>query len=92
MLTQLGVTDFHDRLSLLRHTAALRPTSARESDTALDDLLTRVNQMTHMMTEHVALLNDMRNHVPVNGHSHVTDKLQRLNGFDQWNSTHVPKS
>lgn len=107
MLTQLGVTDFHDRLTLLRHIETLRHVSQSNShetridSSVLDDMLTRVEQLTHMMTDHVILLKSISQHVtpvnnnhvtPVNGHSnHLPEKVHRVTSFDQW-PTHTPKS
>lgn len=105
MLTQLGVTDFHDRLTLLRHIETLRHVSQHETKhvapAVLDDMLTRVEQLTQMMTEHVTLLKTVASHtIPVNtnhassvnGHAnHVSEKVHRVNSFDQWHA-HTPKS
>jgi len=106
MLTQLGVIDFQDRLTLLRHKELLRdaiPTTAHENhmDSAvLDDMLTRVEQLTQIMTDHVTLLKAIPSYVTptvnacgsITTHSnHVSEKLHRVNSFDQW-PTFTPKS
>lgn len=105
MLAQLGVTDFHDRLALLRHIETLRRAAPSHTQhvapAVLDDMLTRVEQLTQLMTEHVTLLKQATSHatpdtdhVPaVNGRTnHVPQKAHRVNSFDQWHATHTPKS